>query len=170
MVEINVIFGDITHSRTDAIVNAANAELLPGGGVCGAIFAAAGPALQVACRELRSCETGKVVLTPGFNLKAKYILHAVGPIWHGGHYHEDKLLRSCYEHCLKLADESAIASIAFPAISTGIYGYPLLPATEIAVQTICTTPTDVESVEFFCFDQRTYDVYINEVDKIRLIK
>ena len=163
---IEVILGDITQSNTEAIVNAANAELLPGGGVCGAIFKAAGPELITACQELRSCATGQAVLTPGFNLKAKFILHAVGPIWHGGHYQEDKLLRSCYLQCLKLADEHTISSLAFPAISTGIYAYPLIAATEIAVQTISTADTQVNRVEFVCFDQRTYDVYTREINKI----
>lgn len=166
MVDIRVILGDITQSHADAIVNAANAELLPGGGVCGAIFTAAGPELIKACQELRSCATGQAVLTPGFNLEARFILHAVGPIWHGGHYHEDKLLRSCYLHCMTLADEHSISSIAFPAISTGIYAYPLIAATEIAVQTIASTATRVNFVEFVCFDQRTYDVYVEEINKL----
>ena len=170
MVEIRVILGDITQSHADAIVNAANAELLPGGGVCGAIFKAAGPDLIKACQELRSCATGQAVLTPGFNLQAKFILHAVGPIWHGGHYQEDKLLRSCYLQCLKLADENSIFSVAFPAISTGIYAYPLIAATEIAVKTISTADTQVSLVEFVCFDQRTYDVYKSEVNKIGTTK
>ena len=166
MVDIKVNLGDITQSHTEAIVNAANAELLPGGGVCGAIFKAAGPDLIRACQELRSCATGQAVVTPGFNLHAKFILHAVGPIWHGGHYQEDKLLRSCYLQCLKLADEHSISSVAFPAISTGIYAYPLIAATEIAVQTISTADTQVNLIEFVCFDQRTYDVYVREVNKI----
>ena len=166
MVDIKVILGDITQSRTDAIVNAANAELQPGGGVCGAIFKRAGPELITACQELRSCATGQAVLTPGFNLRAKFILHAVGPIWHGGHYKEEKLLGSCYIQCLKLADEHSISSVAFPAISTGIYAYPLIAATEIAVETISTADTQVNLVEFVCFDQRTYDVYVREINKI----
>lgn len=128
--------GDIAGLEVDAIVNAANDRLALGGGVCGAIHRAAGPELAEACRRIGGCPTGEARLTPGFKLKAKYVIHAVGPIWNGGKDNEDALLASAYRHCLELARDNGAASIAFPAISTGIYGFPLARATAIAVKTV----------------------------------
>ena len=131
---VSVVVGDLTRLPVDAIVNAANTALAPGGGVCGAIFAAAGYGeLDRACRAIGGCPTGQAVLTPGFALPAKYIIHTVGPIWHGGGQGEAKLLRSCYDTSLRLAWDQGCRSIAFPLISAGIYGYPKQEALEIAL-------------------------------------
>ncbi|MBC08207.1 O-acetyl-ADP-ribose deacetylase [Thalassospira sp.] len=133
---INIILDDITRLEVDAIVNAANEALLPGGGVCGAIHRAAGPELEAACRPLAPCPTGEARITPGFGLKAKYVIHTVGPVWHGGTQGEADLLASCYRQSILLAVENKLASVAFPAISTGIFGYPEDQAARIAVSTI----------------------------------
>jgi O-acetyl-ADP-ribose deacetylase (regulator of RNase III) len=133
---MTVAEGDITKLDVDAIVNAANDRLAPGGGVCGAIHRAAGPELAEACRRIGGCPTGQARLTPGFKLQAKFVIHAVGPVWNGGKENEDALLASAYRHSLELARENQAASIAFPAISTGIYGFPLVRATGIAVKTV----------------------------------
>ena len=131
---VSVVVGDLTRLPVDAIVNAANTALAPGGGVCGAIFAAAGYGeLDRACRAIGGCSTGQAVLTPGFALPAKYIIHTAGPIWHGGSQGEAKLLRSCYDTSLRLAWDQGCRSIAFPLISAGIYGYPKQEALEIAL-------------------------------------
>lgn len=131
---VSVVVGDLTRLPVDAIVNAANTALAPGGGVCGAIFAAAGYGeLDRACRAIGGCPTGQAVLTPGFALPAKYIIHTAGPIWHGGGQGEAKLLRSCYDTSLRLAWDQGCRSIAFPLISAGIYGYPKQEALEIAL-------------------------------------
>jgi O-acetyl-ADP-ribose deacetylase (regulator of RNase III) len=151
--------GDITAETVDAIVNAANSSLARGGGVCGAIFAAAGPGLDGACRALGGCATGDAVVTPGFRLPARWIVHAVGPVWHGGREDEPSLLASAYRRSLEVAAEAGARSIAFPAISTGIYGYPLEPATEIAVKTVGDTDTSIEQVRFVCFDAATLSTY-----------
>ena len=151
--------GDITKEDVDAIVNAANSGLARGGGVCGAIFAAAGPELDGACAALGGCPTGDAKATPGFRLPARWIIHAVGPVWHGGDRGEPDLLASAYRRSLEVADEIGARSVAFPAISTGIYGYPLDPATEIAVRTCRDTHTDVELIRFVCFDDQTLASY-----------
>ncbi|MBI1776764.1 MAG: O-acetyl-ADP-ribose deacetylase [Proteobacteria bacterium] len=133
---LSVVDGDITGLAVDAIVNAANERLAPGGGVCGAIHRIAGPALARECAAIGFCPTGEARLTKGYGLPARFVIHAVGPVWHGGGQGEDKLLASCYGAALDLAVANAVRTIAFPAISTGIYGYPLEPATRIAVGTV----------------------------------
>ena len=155
--------GDITAEATDAIVNAANSALEAGGGVCGAIFRAAGPGLAAACDAVAPCPTGDARATPGFALSARFIVHAVGPVWHGGDQGEPELLASAYRRSLAVADEVGARSVAFPAISTGIFGYPLEPATAIAVQTARTADTQVELVRFVCFDAATLAAYEREL-------
>jgi O-acetyl-ADP-ribose deacetylase (regulator of RNase III) len=156
---LEAVRGDITREAVDAIVNAANPALGRGGGVCGAIFAAAGPGLDEACAALGGCATGDAKATPGFALPARWIIHAVGPVWQGGTHGEPEQLAAAYERCLAVADELGARSMAFPAISTGIYGYPLEEATDIAVATVTDTPTAVERVRFVCFDDRTLAAY-----------
>jgi O-acetyl-ADP-ribose deacetylase (regulator of RNase III) len=151
--------GDITNEDVDAVVNAANPGLTRGGGVCGAIFAAAGPDLDAACAELGGCATGDAKATPGFRLPARWIIHAVGPVWHGGDRGEADLLASAYRRSLAVADEIGARSVAFPAISTGIYGYPLDAATEIAVRTCRDADTAVDLIRFVCFDDLTLEAY-----------
>ncbi len=133
---LNIVEGDITTLEVDAIVNAANESLSPGGGVCGAIHAAAGPELASACVAAGPCETGDARITPGYELPAKHVIHCVGPVYHGGGADEAGLLESCYQRSLELAEEHGVRSIAFPCISTGIFGYPLEEATDIAVRTL----------------------------------
>ncbi len=160
--KIEIFKGDITKLKVDAIVNAANKSLLGGGGVDGAIHRAAGPKLLEFNRKLGGCETGNAKISPGFNLPAKYIIHTVGPVWNGGNYNEDKLLENCYRNSLKLAVDNKIKTIAFPAISTGIYGFPLERATKIAIAEVkkfLRTNESVEKVVFVCFDKRTEEVY-----------
>ena len=135
----------ITEMDVDCIVNAANSQLRRGGGVCGAIFAAAGASqLQAACDALGHCTTGEAVITPGFKLKAKYIVHAVGPIWQGGNYNEGKLLYNCYQNAMKVACAKGCHSIAFPLISSGIYGYPAKDAWRVAIRAIRESPFDMD--------------------------
>ncbi|MBR0288645.1 MAG: macro domain-containing protein [Selenomonadaceae bacterium] len=134
---LKILNADITTLKVDAIVNAANTQLAAGGGVCGAIFRAAGyRELQAACDKLAPIQTGEAVITPGFNLPAKFIIHTAGPIWRGGNFGEENLLRSCYTNSLKLAAENNLQSVAFPLISSGIYGYPPPDALKVAVQAI----------------------------------
>lgn len=156
---IEVVVGDITVEAVDAIVNAANSSLLGGGGVDGAIHRAAGPELLEFCRGLDGCETGQAKVSPGFNLPADWVIHTVGPIWHGGTSGEADLLASCYRECLARAGELGVTSIAFPAISTGVYGYPRREAAHVALDTIRSTPTDVARVRIVAFDQNTWDAY-----------
>jgi O-acetyl-ADP-ribose deacetylase len=156
---VEVVCGDITREAVDAIVNAANTSLLGGGGVDGAIHRAAGPELLAACRPLGGCATGDAKATPGFRLAARWVIHTVGPVWRGGAAGEAELLASCYRRSLEVADGLGALSVAFPAISTGIYGYPAEEAASIAVDTIRSTPTSVELVRLVAFDERTRTLY-----------
>lgn len=151
--------GDITHQDVDAVVNAANAALAGGGGVDGAIHAAAGPELAQACRELGGCPTGDVRVTPGFRLAARWIIHAVGPVYRGGDRGEAELLASCYRRALEVAAELGARSMAFPAISTGIYGYPREEACAVAVETLRRGTWGVEEVRLVAFDGDTAATY-----------
>lgn len=154
-----VLQGDITAVDVDAVVNAANEGLRRGGGVCGAIFAAAGPGLAEACERQAPCPTGEAVATPGFALPARWIVHAVGPVWHGGHRGEPALLASAYRRSLDVAAEVGARSIAFPAISTGIFGYPPDAAAEVAVRTVADPPAPIEQVVLVAFDAGTAERY-----------
>jgi O-acetyl-ADP-ribose deacetylase len=160
---LEVALGDITAEHVDAVVNAANTSLLGGGGVDGAIHRAAGPELLEACRALNGCAFGDAKATPGFALAARFVIHTVGPIWEGGQSGEARLLASCYRRCLEVADELGVSSIAFPAISTGAYGYPLQEATQIAVETVRSTITGVGLVRFVCFDAAVHELYVREL-------
>ncbi len=160
--KIKIVLGDITKLKVDAIVNAANITLLGGGGVDGAIHRAAGPELLDYCRKLNGCPTGEAKITPGFKLSAKYIIHTVGPVWYGGNHNEDFLLLKCYQNSLKLTVDNKIQTIAFPAISTGVYRFPLERATKIAfkeVKNFLENNNQIEKIVFVCFDKKTYDTY-----------
>jgi len=163
---IEVVTADITTLAVDAIVNAANEALAPGGGVCGAIHRAAGPKLAEECREIGACPTGEARLTGGYDLPARWVIHAVGPVWRGGTAGEHELLASAYTESLRLAERNELASIAFPAISTGIYGFPLDEATRIAVRTVADWLAAHEwprRVVFCCFRESDADVYRREL-------
>jgi len=157
--QVEAVLGDITTETVDAIVNAANSSLLGGGGVDGAIHRAAGPLLLEACRALGGCAAGDAKATPGFNLAARWVIHTVGPVWRGGGTGEALLLASCYRRCLEVADEVGAGSIAFPAISTGIYGYPAEEAADIALEALRTTTTRVGLVRLVAFDHHTCSLY-----------
>jgi len=159
---IRVVRGDITALHVDAVVNAANTTLLGGGGVDGAIHYAAGPELLEECRRLGGCPTGQARITKGYRLPARWIIHTVGPVWKGGERAEAQLLASCYENSLKLAAENDIRSIAFPAISTGAYGYPLVSAAQIAIASvtrIAGTDDALRDVVFCCYSREDLAVY-----------
>jgi O-acetyl-ADP-ribose deacetylase (regulator of RNase III) len=165
--KVSMIQGDITKQTTDAIVNAANSSLMGGGGVDGAIHRAGGPAILEECKSIVAQQgrlpTGQAVITKGGNLKAQHVIHTVGPIWHGGGGNEGELLRSAYYECLRLATKNELASISFPSISTGAYGYPLDEAARIAVDTVVSflkgQATSLKEVVFVLFDSRTYQSY-----------
>lgn len=166
---IEIFQGDITGLKVDAIVNAANSSLLGGGGVDGAIHRAAGNELLDYCRKLNGCPTGQAKITPGFKLQAKFIIHTVGPVWRGGNNNEDNLLAGCYKNSLKLAVENKIRSIAFPAISTGIYSFPLIRATKIAFKEVINflnSDKSIEKVIFVCYDTETFNIYKKEFSDI----
>lgn len=163
---IEAVLGDITKERVDAIVNAANQALAGGGGVDGAIHHAAGEAeLHEACRRLGGCATGDAKATPGFRLPARWIIHAVGPVWRGGDQGEPELLAACYRRSLEVADELGAHSISFPAISTGIYGYPAEAAARVAVTAVRSSETKVELVRLVAFDERTRRLYEAELKR-----
>ena len=164
--KISIIRGDITLQKVDAIVNAANQTLLGGGGVDGAIHRAAGPGLLEACRKLEGCQTGEARITGGFNLPARYVIHTVGPVWSGGSRNEPLLLRQCYLRSLEVAGAHQLKTIAFPNISTGVYGFPKQEAAVIAikaVQSFLENPGSLEEVLFVVFDEENHVLYNNNM-------
>ena len=164
---LSLVQGDITRQTTDAIVNAANSSLMGGGGVDGAIHRAGGPAILEECKQIVARQgrlpTGRAVITTGGNLKAKYVIHTVGPVWHGGGQGEPELLASAYRESLKLASQCNLTSVSFPSISTGAYGYPVTDAARVALQTVLTflqnETTSLKEVVFVLYDARTYETY-----------
>ena len=163
---IELYKGDITQLEVDSIVNAANTTLLGGGGVDGAIHRTAGPELLEECRTLNGCPTGEAKITKGYNLPAKFIIHTVGPVWNGEKHNEDELLANCYRNSLKLAVENGVKTVAFPAISTGVYRFPLERAVKIAVNEVSNflgKDKSIDKVIFVCFDDKTFEAYIEEL-------
>jgi len=167
-----LVLGDITRLQVDAIVNAANRTLLGGGGVDGAIHRAAGPQLREACRLLGGCETGEAKRTPGFALPADFVIHTVGPVWRGGGHGEDSLLASCYRNCLRLALDNGLRTLAFPAISTGAYGFPLARACRIALAEVqafvSARPGAFDEICFCCFSAADYREYLGAMREMGL--
>jgi O-acetyl-ADP-ribose deacetylase len=169
MLRFKVIEGNITKQKLDAIVNAANESLLGGGGVDGAIHAQAGPDLLAECRTLGGCPTGQAKITRGYRLPARHVIHTVGPVWHGGGHNEEELLASCYRSCFALLVEHDLKSIAFPAISCGVYGFPLDRAAAIALREIkafLEGNAEVEKVVVACFGAGVYDSYLNALQDL----
>lgn len=158
--KIEILQGDITTLTVDAIVNAANESLLGGGGVDGAIHRAAGPKLLEECRIINGCITGEAKLTKGYSLNAKYVIHTVGPVWRGGNSNEHKLLENCYNNSLYLAEKNQIKTIAFPAISTGVYGFPFNEASKIAYKTVKNHKGNIDKVIFVLFSASDYHNFI----------
>lgn len=168
MTRIEIVKGDITTQKVDAIVNAANESLLGGGGVDGAIHRAAGPELLVECRSLNGCPTGEAKITKGYKLPAKHVIHTVGPIWRGGDNNEEKLLANCYKNSLRLASENNIKSIAFPSISTGVYGYPIELASRIAlteIKSFIKANKEMDKVVIVCFGEDAFQTYQEGINK-----
>ena len=164
-----LVQGDITEEETDAIVNAANSRLAGGAGVDGAIHRAGGPSIMEECRKIGYCPTGQAVITTGGNLKAKYVIHTVGPVYRGGTQGEAGLLASCFTESLKLAASRGLKSVAFPAISTGVYGYPLDEAAEVSLKAVIDylrSHTDIELVRLVLFDRRSLDVFTEALRKL----
>jgi O-acetyl-ADP-ribose deacetylase len=160
---IDVIQGDITQQHVDAIVNAANESLMAGGGVSGAIHRAAGLGLEEECLKLKWCNEGEAKITKGYNLPAKWVIHTVGPVWEGGDFQEDAVLSQCYASCFEYVEQYNIKTIAFPAISTGSYGFPVDRATRIAIDSVklfLKKSNYIEKILFVCFDKKTYDSYL----------
>jgi O-acetyl-ADP-ribose deacetylase (regulator of RNase III) len=164
-VELEVVLGDIVDQQVDAIVNAANRTLLGGGGVDGAIHRAAGPRLLAACRVLGGCETGDAKATPGFDLPGRWVIHTVGPVWFGGSRGEEEALTSCYRRALEVADELGAKSVAFPAISTGAFGFPEAEAAVIAVRTLRSTSTKVVLARLVAFDHHSLRLLQRQLDR-----
>jgi O-acetyl-ADP-ribose deacetylase len=163
---IDLVQGDITAFAADAIVNAANSSLLGGGGVDGAIHRAGGPAILEECRLLGGCETGQAKATTAGRLPARYVIHTVGPVWRGGENREEELLALCHRNSLALAAGLGCSSIAFPAISTGIYGFPVDRAAGVALTTTADAIGDLERVTFVLFDRHTYDVFASALEQL----
>jgi O-acetyl-ADP-ribose deacetylase len=166
---LEVLRGNITEQRVDAIVNASNPSLLPGTGVCGAVHKAAGHRLAFDCAKLGGCPRGEAKLTPGHRLHARYVIHTVGPVWNGGNENEAEVLASCYANCLRLVSENRLQSVAFPSIATGVYGYPVEKASRIAIRTICAyleKAPNIQKVVVVCFtdeDEVEYERAVREV-------
>ncbi len=170
MNKIEIIQGDITKQKVDAIVNAANCSLLGGGGVDGAIHRAAGPELLAECRGLNGCKTGEAKITRGYKLPAKYVIHTPGPVWHGGTKYEPELLSACYISCLELASEYGCKTVDFPSISTGVYRFPLERASKIAIGTISDFlkfHPEIERVRMVCFDEKTKEYYDKALESLK---
>lgn len=171
---ILLVLGDITTVKADAIVNAANSRLMGGGGVDGAIHRAGGPSILEECRRIISkigrCNTGQAVITSGGDLPARYVIHAVGPVWRGGDHGEAQLLASAYRESLSLAGEKGLETVAFPSISTGVYGYPLRKAASVALETVAEGlmgKTTVGEVSFILFDRNTYEAYTEAMERLK---
>lgn len=165
---VELVLGDITSQRVDAIVNAANSSLLGGGGVDGAIHRVAGPELLAACRKIGGCPPGEARITPGFQLPARFVIHTAGPIWSGGRNGEDDILASCYRSSLAMAGNAALRSIAFPSISTGAYGFPADRAARIAIGVLRDAPArwpDLEVIRMVCLGRDTYQAYARVIEE-----